>query len=353
MRTVKVNTSKEYDILIGKGLLTQVGKELAKRISPCKAAIITDNKVDSLFSATVSHSLAEAGFSQCKFVFLQGEGSKHIGTLSDILEFLAEEEITRQDVIIALGGGVVGDMAGFAAAVYQRGISFVQLPTTFLAAVDSSVGGKTAIDLKAGKNMAGAFYQPKLVLCDINTLLTLPKDIFADGVAETLKYGIIGNEKLFEKVETLDYIQDLEGIIEICVSMKRDIVMRDEFDNGERQLLNLGHTLGHSIEKLSQFTISHGHAVAIGLYLIANAAEARGIGESGLAERIRKALVKNGLPTKADFTIEEIAQGALMDKKRRGGTISFIFPEKIGRCRIEKIPVEEVEQLVAEAMKSR
>ena len=353
MRTVKVNTSTEYDILIGNGILTQVGTEVAKRATLCKAAIITDNKVDSLFSATVAHSLSEAGFSVCKFVFPQGEGSKHIGTLSDILEFLAEEEMTRQDIIIALGGGVVGDMAGFAAAVYQRGISFVQIPTTFLAAVDSSVGGKTAIDLKAGKNMAGAFYQPKLVLCDTDTLLTLPKETFADGVAETLKYGIIGNESLFHKVESLEFMQNIEGIIEICVSMKRDIVMRDEFDNGERQLLNLGHTLGHSIEKLSNFSISHGHAVAIGLHLIANAAEARGIGEAGLAERIRKALVKNDLPTKTDFTIEQIAQGTLVDKKRRGGAISFVFPEKIGRCHILKIPVEEVEQLVAEAMKSR
>ncbi|WP_313525166.1 3-dehydroquinate synthase [Anaerotignum sp.] len=353
MRTVKVRTSTEYDILIDKGLLSQVGKEVAKRVTPCKAAIITDNKVDTLFSATVAHSLIEAGFSICKFVFPQGEGSKHIGTLGDILEFLAEEEMTRQDIIIALGGGVVGDMAGFAAAVYQRGINFVQIPTTFLAAVDSSVGGKTAIDLKAGKNMAGAFYQPKLVLCDTNAMLTLPKETFADGIAETLKYGIIGNEKLFEKVESLEFIQDLEEIIEICVSMKRDIVMRDEFDNGERQLLNLGHTLGHSIEKLSQFSISHGHAVSIGLCLIANAAEEKGIAEKGISERIRKALVKNGLPTKTEYSIQDIAQGTLMDKKRRGGTISFVFPEKIGECRIQKVPVGEIEQLVAEAMKSR
>ncbi len=353
MRSVRVNTSAEYDILIGKGLLTQVGKEVSERVVPCKAAIITDSKVDALFSATVAHSLSDAGFSLCKFVFPHGEGSKNIQTLGEILEFLAENEMTRQDIIIALGGGVVGDISGFAAAIYQRGIGFVQIPTTFLAAVDSSVGGKTAIDLKAGKNMAGAFYQPKLVLCDINALLTLPKEIFADGVAETLKYGVIGNEKLFDKVESLEFIQDLEETIEICVSMKRDIVMRDEFDNGERQLLNLGHTLGHSIEKLSEFTISHGHAVAIGLHLIAKAAEAKGIGEVGLAERIRKALVKNGLPIQTEFSVQQIAQGAYMDKKRRGGAISFVFPEKIGKCRIEKVPIEEVEQLVAEAMKSR
>ncbi len=353
MKKVKVSASTEYNILIGKGLLSQVGKEVKKRISPCKAAVITDSKVDTLFSATVSQSLLDEGFSLCKFVFPRGEGSKHIGTLSEILEFLAENEMTRQDCIIALGGGVVGDMAGFAAAVYQRGIRFIQVPTTFLAAVDSSVGGKTAIDLKAGKNMAGAFYQPHLVLCDTNTLLTLPKDVFADGVAETLKYGVIGDKALFSKVENLTFTQELEEIIETCVTMKRDIIMRDEFDYGERQLLNLGHTLGHSIEKLSRFSISHGHAVAIGLSLIANAAESRGIGEAGMTECIRKALSRNGLPVDTEYTAEQIAQGTLMDKKRRGDAISFVFPEKIGRCRIEKISVEEVEQLVAEAMKSR
>ncbi|MFV0313902.1 MAG: 3-dehydroquinate synthase [Anaerotignum sp.] len=353
MRTVKVKTSTEYDILIGKGLLCEIGKEISKITNPCKVAIITDDKVDDLFSAVVTNSLTEAGFSYCKFIFPNGEGSKHIGTLGNILEFLGEEEITRQDIIIALGGGVVGDMAGFAAAIYQRGIAFIQVPTTFLAAVDSSVGGKTAIDLKVGKNMAGAFYQPKLVLCDIDTLASLPKGVFADGVAEVLKYGIIGDEKLFCKVESLEFMKDLEEIIEICVSMKRDIVMKDEFDHGERQLLNLGHTLGHAIEKLSGFTISHGHAVAIGLSLISNVAEGRGVAKAGQTERIWQALAKNGLPTKCDFSAEEIAKGALVDKKRKGGTINFVFPEQIGKCCIQKVPVEDVLQLVQEAMKSR
>lgn len=353
MRTVTVSASTQYNILIDRGLLSRTGDEVVKRISPCKAAIITDSKVDTLYAETVANSMKKAGFSICKFVFPRGEGSKHIGTLSDILEFLAEEEMTRQDIIIALGGGVVGDVAGFAAAVYLRGIRFIQIPTTFLAAVDSSVGGKTAIDLKAGKNMAGAFYQPRLVLCDPNTLSTLTKDIFADGIAETLKYGVIGNKDLFHKVESAEFMQNLEETIETCVSMKRDIVMQDEFDNGDRQLLNLGHTLGHSIEKLSKFTISHGHAVAIGLHLVAKAAEKRGIAEAGTAEKICKALEKNGLTTKTDFSVQEIAKGTLMDKKRRGGTISFVFPEKIGKCYIKKIPVEEIEQLVDDAMKSR
>ncbi len=350
MRKVIVRASTEYAILIGRGLLAQAGAEIAKRIRPCKAAVITDTTVEKLYAEQVEKSLAEAGFSTCRFAFPAGEGSKHIGTLSEILEFLAEEEVTRQDIIVALGGGVTGDMAGFAAAVYQRGIRFVQVPTTFLAAVDSSVGGKTAIDLKAGKNMAGAFYQPHLVLCDVDTLDTLPEETFADGIAETLKYGVIGDEDLFKKTASGDFRNNLEEIIETCVKMKRDIVMEDEFDTGLRQLLNLGHTLGHAIEKKSGFTLTHGHAVAIGMHLIAKAAEEKGLAEAGLAEKIKVALENNNLPVSTMYTAEEITKGVLKDKKRRGGEISFVFPTKIGHCEIVKIPVDEVTELVRKAL---
>lgn len=350
MRKVIVRASTEYAILIGRGLLAQAGAEIAKRIRPCKAAVITDTTVEKLYAEQVEKSLAEAGFSTCRFAFPAGEGSKHIGTLSEILEFLAEEEVTRQDIIVALGGGVTGDMAGFAAAVYQRGIRFVQVPTTFLAAVDSSVGGKTAIDLKAGKNMAGAFYQPHLVLCDVDTLDTLPEETFADGIAETLKYGVIGDEGLFKKTASGDFRNNLEEIIETCVKMKRDIVMEDEFDTGLRQLLNLGHTLGHAIEKKSGFTLTHGHAVAIGMHLIAKAAEEKGLAESGLAEKIKAALENNNLPVSTMYTAEEITKGVLKDKKRRDGEISFVFPTKIGHCEIVKIPVDEVTELVRKAL---
>lgn len=350
MKKIIVSVSTEYAILIGRGLLGQAGVELKKRIAPCRAAVITDSTVAGLYAETVESSLRDAGFSCCRFVFPAGEESKNISVLSDILEFLAEQEMTRQDIVIALGGGVVGDMAGFAAAVYQRGIRFIQIPTTFLAAVDSSVGGKTAIDLKAGKNMAGAFYQPHLVLCDIDTLKTLPEEIFADGIAETLKYGVIGNKELFEKTACGSFREDLEGTIEACVKMKRDIVTEDEFDTGKRQLLNLGHTLGHAIEKRSGFALSHGHAVAIGLHLIARAAEQRGIAGAGLAETIRRALLANGLPAETSFSAEEITEAMLRDKKRRGNYISFVFPEKIGSCQIIKVPVAEAAALAEKAI---
>lgn len=352
MRSVTVKTSATYEVLIGSGLLQKAGEAVKKVISPCKAAIVTDSTVVHLYEETVRKSLTEAGFSACTFVFPAGEASKNIHTLSHLLEFLAKEEMTRTDMIVALGGGVTGDLAGFGAAVYLRGISFVQIPTTFLAAIDSSVGGKTAVDLEAGKNLAGAFYQPKLVLCDTDVLQTLPEVVFADGIAEALKYGVLGDAALFEKIAGGDFRQDLEEIIETCVSMKRDVVEEDEFDTGKRQLLNLGHTFGHAIEQKSHFQMTHGHAVAIGMHLIAKAAEAKGVAEKGTAAAIAKALEQNQLPKETEFSPAEVAEGTLRDKKRRGGTISFVFPKKIGDCEIVKIPVEEVEALARTAMES-
>lgn len=352
MRSVTVKTSATYEVLIGSGLLQKAGEAVKKVISPCKAAIVTDSTVVHLYEETVRKSLTEAGFSVCTFVFPAGEASKNIHTLSHLLEFLAKEEMTRTDMIVALGGGVTGDLAGFGAAVYLRGIPFVQIPTTFLAAIDSSVGGKTAVDLEAGKNLAGAFYQPKLVLCDTDVLQTLPEVVFADGIAEALKYGVLGDAALFEKIAGGDFRQDLEEIIETCVSMKRDVVEEDEFDTGKRQLLNLGHTFGHAIEQKSHFQMTHGHAVAIGMHLIAKAAEAKGIAEKGTAAAIAKALEQNQLPKETEFSPAEVAEGTLRDKKRRGGTISFVFPKKIGACEIVKIPVEEVEALAKMAMES-
>lgn len=352
MRSVTVKTSATYEVLIGSGLLQKAGEAVKKVISPCKAAIVTDSTVVHLYEETVRKSLTEAGFSVCTFVFPAGEASKNMHTLSHLLEFLAKEEMTRTDLIVALGGGVTGDLAGFGAAVYLRGISFVQIPTTFLAAIDSSVGGKTAVDLEAGKNLAGAFYQPKLVLCDTDVLQTLPEVVFADGIAEALKYGVLGDAALFEKIAGGDFWQDLEEIIETCVSMKRDVVEEDEFDTGKRQLLNLGHTFGHAIEQKSHFQMTHGHAVAIGMHLIAKAAEAKGIAEKGTAAAIAKALEQNQLPKETEFSPAEVAEGTLRDKKRRGGAISFVFPKKIGACEIVKIPVEEVEALARTAMES-
>ncbi len=349
MKTVNVNTSKPYDILLGEGHLNTIGEELKKRHDVCTVAIITDTIVNPLYGETVKKSLENAGFEVVLYEFLAGEASKTLALVGNICEFLAENELTRSDLVVALGGGVVGDISGFVSAIYLRGISFVQIPTTLLAAVDSSVGGKTGADLPTGKNLVGAFLQPILVLCDIKTLDTLPEAVFAEGVAEIIKYGVLGNQELFYQLENGLDKKDLLDIVVTCVSMKRDVVLEDEFDNGKRQLLNLGHTLGHAVEQLSNFTIPHGYCVSIGMYLITKIAEDLGIARCGLSDEIKKVLQNNKLPIDFSYTPEEIAKVSMKDKKRRGGTISFVFPEEIGTCIIQKIEINKVEALIEAA----
>ncbi len=342
MRRVEVKASRTYDILIGRGLIREAGKWAAQAVKPCAAALITDDIVDGLYGPAVEKSLTESGFTVHKFVFPNGEHSKNLRTLSDILEFMAESQLSRSDIVVALGGGVTGDMAGFAAAVYARGVRFIQIPTTLLAAVDSSVGGKTAVDLGAAKNMAGAFWQPSQVIIDCEVLEKLPAELIADGAAEIIKYGVLADAELFETVRSGKLMDNLEDIVEKCVTIKRDVVAEDERDTGLRQLLNLGHTLGHAVEKNSGFTLTHGKCVSIGMVLIARSAWRKGYSESDLTPAIEEAAKACGLPTETDDTAEQIARTALVDKKRRGGEITLAVPKKIGQCELVKVPVEEL-----------
>ena len=340
MTTVHVNASTSYDVLIGRGLLTSVGGMILPLIKGKKLALVTDSTVDGIYADTVADSLTDAGFEVSKFVFPAGEGSKCMSTYAALLNFLAEHRLSRKDAIVALGGGVTGDLAGFAAATYLRGIDFVQIPTTLLAAVDSSVGGKTAVNLKAGKNLMGAFYQPSLVLCDTDTLSTLPEEEFANGMAEIIKYGVIFDKDLFDKVSGGVVKSDMEDIIARCVELKRDVVAKDEFDRGERQLLNFGHTMAHSIEKCSNFEIPHGSAVAIGMVIASRAAFALGWSKEDCTDAIINANKNNNLPFECEYTPKDLADAALSDKKREGGTINFVMPEVMGKCVLKKIPVE-------------
>ena len=271
-----------------------------------------------------------------------GEQAKTLENYGRLLEFLSRNHITRTDVLVALGGGVTGDLTGFAAATYQRGMDFVQIPTTLLAAVDSSVGGKTAVNLPTGKNQVGCFYQPALVLCDPDVLSTLPEEEFRCGCAEVIKYGVLGSRKFFDELKASPIKEQLEHVICTCVEMKRDIVNQDEFDRGVRQLLNLGHSFGHAVEACSHFGVLHGQAVAIGMAAITRAAMAKGYCSEETLQAVLKRLDQYRLPTSTGFGLEEMAEAALTDKKLTGGTMHLVVPEEIGRCAILSVPTEEI-----------
>lgn len=347
MHKVHVQVNKPYDVLIGSGLLKDAGTLIGSVISPCRAAIITDDTVDALYGEKLQYSLQNAGFSVCRTHFQHGEEHKNLQTYAFLMDFLCENQITRADIIVALGGGVVGDTAGFAAATYLRGVRFVQVPTTLLAMVDSSVGGKTAVDLPHGKNLCGAFWQPALVVCDTDTLNTLPAETYTDGLAECLKHGVLKDESLFKLLAAKDARANINEIVARNVAIKADYVMQDERDTGLRQQLNLGHTLGHAVEKLSNFTITHGQAVAIGMVYAAKIAQKLDLCDASVPNRIENALRHAGLPTSAPYSAEEIARVALGDKKRMGDTLRMVLPQKIGQCTLHNVPVDALQQIIS------
>lgn len=350
MKTVLVNASKEYEVIIGTDILSSLGERCASLFGRSRAVIVTDSNVAPIWLKKAENSLNEAGIETVSFIFEAGEDSKSKETLFELLEFMAENRLTRTDFAVALGGGVTGDMTGLAASLYLRGIPFVQVPTTLLAAVDSSVGGKTAVNLTAGKNLMGAFYQPSLVLCDILTLGTLSDEVFADGMAEVIKYGVIFDRELFDSVKGGNVRDNLENIIAKCVELKRDVVAKDEFDKGERQLLNFGHTMAHSIEKCSNFEVSHGSAVAIGMVIAARASAKLGWSKEDCTDEIIEANRNNSLPCECVYSPAELANAALSDKKREGATINFVVPEVIGKCVLQKVSVDVLKD-IAESVK--
>lgn len=346
MNTVTVSASKQYEIRIGSGLLSGLGKAIRSLAAPKTVCLVSESTVFPLYGAAAVSGLESAGLNVVCFVFPAGEERKNGETYLELLNFLAQNQLTRSDWIVALGGGVVGDLAGFAAATYLRGIPFVQVPTTLLAAVDSSVGGKTAIDLPAGKNLAGAFYQPSLVLCDTDVLSSLPEDVFRDGCAEVIKYAILYDKAMFSSLEQTGLDFDREQIITRCVQLKRDVVMVDEFDTGARMKLNLGHTVGHGIEAKSHFSISHGKAVAMGTAIVARAAAAMGMCPDADCKRIVSLLQQFGLPVATKYCASDLFQYALSDKKRSGGSVNLILPRSIGDCAIVPTPVQQLESWI-------
>lgn len=346
MEIVKVSASKEYNVHIGKGFLDNVGEMLTKIKKLCRVVVVSDDTVFSLYGERVKKSLTDSGYSVCEFVFPHGESSKSLETFAEIQEFCAENSITRTDLFIALGGGVTGDLTGFVASTYLRGVDFVQIPTTVLSMVDSSVGGKTAINLNAGKNLCGAFYQPIAVYADCETLNTLPDETFNEGCAEVIKYGMILDGEFLTFLKNNSIRENIEYVIKRCVEIKRDVVDRDEFENGERKLLNFGHTIGHAVEKCSHLNISHGNAVAIGMVIATRGAYKMGLVNEDFTEMLVEILKANNLPITCSFTAEELYKVSLSDKKRSLDTISLIIPEKYGLCKIEKISVDNLKEFI-------
>lgn len=337
-RIVHVEASRSYDILIGRGILVGLGDFIRPLLGECRLAVLTDSNVDAFYGETILEYLHAAGYSACKYVIPAGEASKCAANLLAFLDFLAGEQFTRSDAVIAFGGGVVGDLGGLSASLYLRGVKYVQVPTTLLAAVDSSVGGKTAIDIPAGKNLVGSFYQPSLVCCDTALMDTLPKEIYRDGCAEVIKYGMILDKELYDTLHTLPF--DRDAVVARCVGIKRDVVQQDEFDNGVRGLLNFGHTFGHAIEKLSDFGVSHGEAVAKGMVIAAKVAPLCGLCD--VADELSALLLRYGFDITCGYSAGEIYKALLSDKKRRGGTISVVLPRTVGDCCLVQLPVEEL-----------
>lgn len=347
MKTIHVNTGRSYDILIEHNILPKAGEFIRPLTKAIRAVIVSDTNVAPIYADTVKQSLESNGFSVSLFCFEAGETSKRLSTIEKMYNHFAEHSLTRSDIVVALGGGVTGDMAGFAAASYLRGIDFVQIPTSLLAQVDSSVGGKTGVDLTYGKNLVGAFWQPRLVLIDPETLKTLPEKFFIDGLGEVVKYGCIKSKALFERLEKENVRDFIDDVIAECVSIKRDVVERDERDTGERALLNFGHTLGHAIEKLHNYqTITHGEAVSIGSVLITTAAERHGQTAVGTAERIAALLKKYNLPTTSQFSNTEIAKATHGDKKSIGKSINLVLLKEIGDSFTYKIDTADLEKFL-------
>ncbi len=352
---IQVNATRSYDVVIEKGALGEAGARIRAVLGHRRLGVLTDDTVDALYGEALMRSLSEAGYEAVKFTVPHGEASKCPENLFAFLNFLADHQLTRTDALVALGGGVVGDLCGLAAALYLRGVEFVQIPTTLLAAVDSSVGGKTAVDIPAGKNLVGAFWQPSLVICDPDTLHTLPEDTFRDGCAEVIKYGAILDRALFDRLQSPINRADaadseIAEAIARCVEIKRDVVAEDEFDRGLRALLNFGHTLGHGIEKESHFTITHGAAVAKGMALAARLACRLELCTEETVREIFAILADYGFDLSCPYSAEQLFAAALSDKKRAGDKITLILPKSVGECILYKMDCADLLPLLEEIL---
>jgi len=339
-----------YDIVLGIGVLDELGPLMAERGLAGRVAVVSDETVAELYGKQVLHSLRDAGFAPRLITFPAGEEHKNLDTVRRLYDAFVAAGLERSSPVVALGGGVVGDTAGFAAATFLRGVPLVQVPTTLLAMVDASIGGKVGVDLPQGKNLVGAFKQPVLVVADPTALRTLPEPEFRAGLAEVIKAGIIGAPDLFTHLEGQGY-EPLAWVIRRAIEVKRDVVQEDPFEAGRRAVLNLGHTFGHALEALSGYTLLHGYAVSIGMAVAARVAVHLGLAGEELLRRVERVLARYGLPVRyAGHAPEEVWQAMGTDKKRRGGQLRFVLPRAVGDVVVTAdVPKEVVMQALRES----
>lgn len=355
MKTLHIELGeRSYDIRIAPGLLNRAGEEI-RAVCPKagRLAVVTDSNVNPLYGKTVRTALEAAGFEVALFEIPAGETSKNAERLVWLWESFMDFGLTRTDAVVALGGGVVGDLTGFAAATTLRGVDFIQIPTTLLAQVDSSVGGKVAIDLNAGKNLAGTFWQPKLVLMDPDTLKTLPDETFSDGMAEVIKYGCIADKPFFDLLAThptrAAVMENVESVLYTCCDIKRSVVEKDERDTGNRMMLNFGHTIGHAYELAGRYeTWTHGQAVAAGMMAALKLGAALGITPAELAPRVESVLKAYGLPTAISCGGETYAAAIGRDKKGAGADITLVLLDNLGHAVLHKLPKAELMERLAQ-----
>lgn len=346
---IKAGTS-EYNVYISQEIKKSIPQKLKTAFPKSRFAIITDENVFRLYGKEIETSFDQNQLDYDIIRVTPGEKSKSLSVFADIVSYLAKANYNRADVIVAFGGGVVGDLSGFVASSFLRGIRYVQIPTTLLSQIDSAVGGKTAVNIPEGKNLVGAFYHPNAVYIDTDFLQTLPKQDFADGMSEMIKYALIKDKDMFDVLENGDGIhaasEILEELIVRCLEIKRDVVAADEKDNGERMLLNYGHTIGHGLERIcatSSKTMTHGQGVACGMAAITAASEHMGQTKSGTTKRIVALLQKTGLPHSIDgFDKQDILKGIFVDKKNVADRLNIILVDETGHAFIHDIQKDQM-----------
>lgn len=353
MNTITVDfTTDLYQIYVGHNLLKQAGKLIRSSTSGSKILIVTHPNLQKLYGAELLGSLETAGYSVTTALIPSGEHSKSFDSYQKLIDILAKNRFTREDIVVAFGGGVISDLAGFVAATYMRGCALIHIPSSLLAMIDSSIGGKTALDLPFGKNLVGAFYNPKAVIVDLELLNSIPAPLLQDSCGELIKYGVLSGSNLFNKIamarnpmQVID-VSHRQELVQACVEIKKSIVEEDFKEAGSRKLLNLGHTLGHAIETLSNFELGHGSCVAAGTNMMAKACSKLGLCSCKDAEKIAQLTQSYNLPTSTSFTVEELYSTALHDKKSHTDSIDVALIYGIGDVRIERKSFAELKQLI-------